>query len=119
MLPLLAVLLAVAHPPAAYIDTGPRHVPLDVSGWCWGTHCGAPIDASKHTATVRRNSTVRVELAFAPTSVQVAVNGRKTTVARHGSELTWTATRAGGLTIEARKGRNFVVYVGRLKVRAG
>jgi hypothetical protein len=119
MLPLLAVLLAVAHPPAAYIDTGARHVPLDVSGWCWGAHCGAPIDASKHTATVRRNSTVRVELAFAPTSAQVAVNGRKTAVARHGSELTWTATRAGGLTIEVRKGRNFVVYVGRLKVRAG
>ena len=118
VLPLLAVLLAVAHPPAAYIDTGTKHVPLNVSGWCWGTHCGAPIDASKHTVTVRRGSTVLVELAFAPTSAQVAVNGRKTTVTRHGSELTWTATQPGGLTIEVRRGRNFIVYVGRLKLRA-
>ncbi len=117
MLPLLAVLLAVAHPPAAYIDTGAKHVPLNVSGWCWGTHCGAPIDASKHTATVRPGGMVRVELAFVPTSAQVAVNGRKTTVARRGSELAWTATRPGGLTIEVRRGRNFVVYVGRLKLR--
>ena len=118
MFPLLALLLAMAHPPAAYIATGARHVPLDVSGWCWGTRCGAPIDASKHTATIRRNSMLRVELTFVPTSAQVAVNGRKTTVARHGSELTWAATRPGGLTIEVRTGHNFVVYVGRLELRA-
>jgi hypothetical protein len=114
---LVALLLGVARPPAAYVSVGASRVPLAVSSWCWGTHCGAPIAASTRTAIVSRGSTVRVELKFTPTRVRVAVAGTPEHATASGRELTWRATRAGGMTINVTSAQGWVIYVGRLKLR--
>jgi hypothetical protein len=119
---LVALLLGVAHPPAAYVRVGAAHVPLAISSWCWGAHCGAPIAASTRTARVRRGSTVSVVLAFEPTQVHVAVAGarQRTSIRRTSSrsdEVSWRAGRSGGITINTLSPRGFVTYVGRLIVR--
>jgi hypothetical protein len=114
---LVAVLLGVAHPPAAYVSVGASRVPLAISSWCWGAHCGAPIAASSRTATAPRGGTVRVELSFAPTRASVAVAGVRQQVTTSGRELTWRAARAGGMTIHVTGAKGWVIYVGRLKLR--
>jgi hypothetical protein len=114
---LVALLLGVARPPAAYVSAGASRVPLAISSWCWGTRCGAPIAASTRTATVSRGGTVRVQLAFAPRRVHVAVAGVQQHTTTSGREITWTATRAGGMTINVTAAKGWVIYVGRLKIR--
>jgi hypothetical protein len=115
---LVALVLGAAHPPVAYVDSGARsRVPLAISSWCWGAHCGAPISASKRTATVSRNSTVRIELKFVPTRVRVAVAGVRVRTTTHRRVITWRAARAGGMTINVTAARGWVIYVGRLKLR--
>jgi len=109
--------LAVAAPPRATLSTGAATVPLAVSSWCWGAHCGAPIAASTRTAVVRRGAQVRVDLAFAPSSVYVAVSGRRVRVVVHNREISWPARTAGGLTINATGARGWVTYVGRIRIR--
>jgi hypothetical protein len=115
MLPLLVVLAATVRPPAAYGEPG--HVRLAVSSWCWGTSCGAPIAASGKPVVVHRGSTVTVDFAVAPTAVRVAVSGASVSVVRHGTTISWTAKRMGGMTINATFKKGFVAYVGRLVVR--
>lgn len=117
MVVLVALLLGVARPPAAYISVGASRVPLAISSWCWGAQCGAPIAASTRTATVARGSTVRIELKFAPTGVRVAVAGVREHAVASGREITWRATQAGGITINATGAQGWVIYVGRLRVR--
>ena len=117
MVALVALLLGVARPPAAYVSVGTKRVPLAISSWCWGTHCGAPIAASTRTATVSRGATVRVELAVTPTRVSVAVAGVREPATTSGREITWRATHAGGLTINVKAAKGWVIYVGRLKLR--
>jgi len=112
---LLALMLGTARPPAAFVEPG--HVRLAVSSWCWSRHCGAPIAASGPAAVVRRGSTVQVHLAFVPTAARVGISGRQVTVARHGTDISWTASRAGGMTIYVTAAKGFVAYVGRLVVR--
>ncbi|HEY6960872.1 MAG TPA: hypothetical protein VI408_03185 [Gaiellaceae bacterium] len=109
----LLIALFLAGPPRATLDG----VPLAVSSWCWGTHCGAPIAASTRTVSVARGSTVTVQLAFEPVSVHVAIAGvpERTVVGTHA--VTWRATRAGGVTITATGGKGWVTYVGRLRIR--
>jgi hypothetical protein len=114
---LVVALLGVARPPAAYVSVGASQVPLAVSSWCWGAHCGAPIAASTKTATVSRGATVRVELKFAPTRARVAVGGVPEHVTTSGREITWRATHAGGMTINATGAQGWVIYVGRLRLR--
>lgn len=114
---LVALLLGAARPPAAYVSVGSAHVPLAISSWCWSTRCGAPISASTKTARVGRGSLVRVELAFEPIQAHVAVAGHPTVVLTHGRELTWRASRSGGLTLNVTGTRGWVTYVGRLVVR--
>jgi hypothetical protein len=114
---LVALLLGVAHPPAAYVSVGATRVPLAISSWCWGARCGAPIAASTRTARVHRGSTVRVVLAFAPTHVRVAVGGARQRSSSRGDAVSWQASRSGGITINAVSTRGFVTYVGRLIVR--
>jgi hypothetical protein len=92
-------------------------VPLAVSSWCWGRRCGAPIAASAKTAIVRRGATVSIQLAFAPTSARVAVGGSPVKVTRRGGALTWTATRAGGMTVSVAAAKGWIAYVGRLVLR--
>jgi len=109
--------LALASPPRATLSTGAAKVPLAVSSWCWGQHCGAPISASARTAVVMRGSLVRVDFAFEPASVHVAVAGRRVVVAVHGREASWRARFGGGLTIGTTGARGWVTYVGRLRLR--
>ena len=117
MVALVALLLGVVRPPAAYVSVGANRVPLAISSWCWGAHCGAPIAASSKTATVARGSTVRVELGFTPTRVRVAVAGVQERATTAGREITWRAAHAGGMTINVNAPKGWVIYVGRLRIR--
>jgi hypothetical protein len=115
IVPLAAVLVAAPHAPAAYVEPG--HLRLAVSSWCWQRRCGAPIARSGRPVLVRRGSTVRVHFTFAPTAARVAVAGRQVAVTRRGADITWTASRGGGMTINVTASKGFVAYVGRLVVR--
>ncbi len=117
MLALFAVLLGLTRPPAAYLQVGSSHIPLAISSWCWGTRCGAPISASAKTATVVRGTTVRAELAFAPSRIRLAVGGASVPVARHGSELSWRAAHGGGVSLRVTWPHGWVTYVGRIAIR--
>jgi hypothetical protein len=110
VLAVAAVALALAGPPPATVD-GQR---LAVSSWCWGTHCGAPIAASARTVRVARGSTIRVELTYEPTRVQLEVGGTPVRAAAAGHEVSWRATRAGGITLKVTSARGWVTYVARL-----
>ena len=117
MVALVALLLGVSRPPAAYLDTGSVRVPLAISSWCWGSRCGAPISAATRVAVVRRGSTLHAELAFAPTKTRLAVAGTPVAVATHGGELSWRVTHGGGLTLNVTGPHGWVTYVGRVVVR--
>ena len=115
MLALVAVVLALVKPPAAFGEPG--HVRLAVSSWCWGTTCGAPIAASGKPVVVHRGATISIDFAHAPAKVRVAVSGASIAVTQRGSIVSWTAKRMGGMTINATFKRGFVAYVGRLVVK--
>ena len=112
MLAVAAVALALAGPPPATVD-GSR---LAVSSWCWGTRCGAPIAASTRAVRAGRGSTIRVELAFEPSRVQLAVAGVRVVPQEHGHEVSWRATRSGGVTLKVTSARGWITYVARLVV---
>lgn len=114
---LLALALGLARPPGAYLATPSGHVPLAISSWCWGQRCGAPIARSARPAVFARGATIRAELGFTPTRVSVAVVGKPVAATAHGHEITWRATRAGGLSMRVTSARGWVIYVGRLKLR--
>jgi len=118
VLTLAVVVLALVRPPAAYADNGSAHVPLTISSWCWAAHCSAPIARARHVIPVRRGATLRIHLQFAPTAVALAVGGVRVVPAVRGTELTWHAKRAGGLSLTATGVRGFVTYVGRVVFRS-
>jgi len=113
----ILIALAIASPPRATMSIGARPLPLAVSSWCWGTHCGAPIAASTRTAVIRRGGLVRVDFAFTPNSVRVAVSGRRVKIAVRNREVSWRARSAGGVTINATGASGWVTYVGRIRLR--
>ena len=117
MVALVALLLGVSRPPAAYVSVGSTRVPLAISSWCWGTHCGAPIAASGKPIVVARGDTVRIRFPVVPTSVRVAVSGKTLIVARSGSVVSWRVRRWGGMTVNVTFAKGFVVYVGRLAAK--
>ncbi len=108
---------AIARPPRAYLDTGARRVPLTVSSWCWAARCGAPIARARGTASAATGATLRIELAFAPTEVRLAIGGTRVRTSVRGDVVEWRATRGGGLSMTATGVRGFVTYVGRLSLR--
>jgi hypothetical protein len=112
----VALALAVAGPPRAWLSTDTAHVPMAISSWCWGTRCGAPIGASTKAAAAARGTLVRIDLAFAPTTARVAIAGRTVAVVTRGKEVSWRARRGGGLTIRVTGGRGWVTYVGRIRI---
>jgi hypothetical protein len=112
----ILIALALAAPPRATIATSAKPRALAVSSWCWRTHCGAPIAASRRTVVARRGTTVRVDFAFAPTQVKAAVAGRPVAVTLSGHEASWTARAAGGLSIDAIGSGGWVIYVARLRL---
>jgi hypothetical protein len=115
MIALVALVLGLA-PPTAYIDTGTAHVPLAITSWCWDARCGAPLAISTRRAVVRRGATVRLEVKFEALDANVTVDGASTRATPRGREVTWTATRAGGLTAYVKYRRGWVIYTGRLAV---
>jgi hypothetical protein len=117
VLALAALSIALVRPPAAYVDTGAAHVPLAISSWCWAARCGAPIAEARRVAVVRPGATVKIELSFDPTQVHLAVGGAHVSPRVRGHELSWHATRGGGLSLNATGVRGFVTYVGRLALR--
>ena len=117
MLALATFLLVAAAPPAAYVDTGTAHVPLAITSWCWDAHCGAPLGHTGRRVLVSRGSAVRVELKFEPLEATVNVAGGAAKPTTHGREVSWTATRAGGLTVYVKYRRGWVIYSARLALR--
>jgi hypothetical protein len=118
MLTLVALVLGLAKPPAAYLQAGPTRVPLAISSWCWGARCGAPISASTKVARVTKGSTIQVQLAFVPTRTRLAVAGVPVVFSRHGTVLSWRATRSGGLSLNVTGTHGWVTYVGRIAVHS-
>jgi hypothetical protein len=117
VLALAAVLLVAAHPPAAYVDTGAAHVPLAITSWCWDARCGAPLGQAGRRVVVARGAPVRVELKFDPLDATVNVAGGAAKPTTRGREVTWTATRGGGLTVYVKYRRGWVIYSARLALR--
>ena len=117
MFALAALLLAAAAPPPAYVDTGAAHVPLGITSWCWDARCGAPLGSTGLRVLVARGTPVRVELKFAPLDARVNVAGGATRETTHGREVSWPATRGGGLTVYVKFTRGWVIYSARLAVR--
>src|SRR5256885_10696918 len=87
----------VAQLPAAFVDTGAAHVPLAITSWCWDLRCGAPLGLSTRRVSVARGAPVRVELKLDPVDATVTVGGTHTTATVRGRELSWAATRGGGI----------------------
>ena len=117
VLALAVLLLGAAAPPAAYVDTGSSHVPLGITSWCWDARCGAPLGSTGRRVLVARGTPVHVELKFEPVAVTVNVAGGRVKPTAHGREVTWTATRAGGLTLNVKYLRGWVIYSARLALR--
>lgn len=117
MLALLALLLVAAHPPVAYVDTGTAHVPLAITSWCWDGRCGAPLGQAARRVVVARGAPVRVELKVDPLDATVNVAGGRTRQTTHGREVSWTATRGGGMTVYVKYRRGWVLYSARLALR--
>ena len=117
MLTLLATLLVAAHPPAAYVDTGSAHVPLAITSWCWDSRCGAPLGSTGRRVVVARGAPVRVEVKFEPLEASVHVGDGAVKPTTHGNEVSWTATRGGGLTVYVKYRRGWVIYSARLALR--
>jgi len=117
VLALATLLLVAAAPPPAYVDTGAAHVPLGITSWCWDTRCGAPLGSTGKRVLVSRGAAVRVELKFEPVDATVNVAGRAARPTTRGREVSWTATRPGGLTIYVKYKRCWVIYSARLALR--
>ena len=111
------VVAAAAAPPAAYVDTGTAHVPLGITSWCWDARCGAPLGSTGKRVFVTRGAPVRVELKFAPVEATINVAGRAARPTTHGREVSWTATRGGGLSLYVKYARGWVIYSARLALR--
>ena len=114
---LVALLIAVAAPPAAYVNTGSAHVPLAITSWCWDARCGAPLGPTTRRAFVHRGATVRLEVQFDALDANVSVGGAPARATTRGREVTWTASRTGGLTAYVKYRRGWVIYTARLAFR--
>ena len=117
MVALLALLAAAAQPPGAYVDTGTAHVRLAITSWCWDARCGAPLGQTGQRVLVSRGTPVRVELKFEPVEATVHVAGGAARPTTRGREVSWTATRGGGLTVYVKYQRGWVIYSARLALR--
>jgi hypothetical protein len=60
---------------------------------------------------------VRLELALAPVKATVSVAGSAARTTLHGREISWAASRSGGITAYVRYGRGWAIYTARLTVR--
>jgi hypothetical protein len=116
VLALVALLLALGHPPTASVVTASGSVPLSITSWCWDNRCGAPLATSNRRAVVHRGSTVHLLVKDDALESNVSVSGDAARVKTNGREITWTATHSGGLTAYVRYRHGWVIYTGRLAV---
>jgi hypothetical protein len=113
---LVVLLIGVAHPPRAFVEIGTARVPLAITSWCWDAHCGAPLTRSARRVNVARGAAVRVELGADPLEATVTVGGAAAKVALRGREVSWVASRGGGVSAFVKYRRGWVVYPARLAV---
>jgi hypothetical protein len=111
---LVVLLIGVAHPPRAFVEAGTTLVPLAITSWCWDAHCGAPLARSRRRVNVARGAAVRIELKADPLEATVTVGGAPAIVTLHRREVSWVATRGGGVSTFVRYRRGWVVYTARL-----
>jgi hypothetical protein len=109
--------IGAAHPPAAFVDSGAKHVRLGITSWCWDARCGAPLGATGQRVIVSRGASVRVELKFEPVDATVSVGGAHAKAAIGDREVSWTATHSGGLTVYVKYRRGWVIYSARVALR--
>jgi hypothetical protein len=110
------------HPPPAWIETETKHAWLFYGSYCWKTTCADLIPPETRPGlpvfTVARGQTVRVHLQFVATSATASIDRRKipTRYDLKKRILTWSAARAGILTVSARA-NGTASYVARLRMR--
>jgi hypothetical protein len=108
---------AAAAPPAAYVEAAGARVPLAITSWCWDARCGAPLGSSARRVSVTRGAHVRIELKLEALDATVTVGGTQTRTSVRAREVTFAATRSGGISALVHFRRGWVVYTVRLAVR--
>jgi hypothetical protein len=110
-------------PPPAWIETQAKSAWLYYGSYCWKTLCIDLIPPETRpglpTFAVGRRSTVRVHLRFGAASATVSIDRRKVSTTFNADKriVSWSATRAGILTVSARAASGDASYVARLRVR--
>jgi hypothetical protein len=109
-------------PPPAWIETQTNRAWLFYGSFCWKTSCADLIPPETRPGlpvfTVARGQTVRVHLQFVATSATASIDRHKlsTTFNAKNRILSWSAERAGILTVFARANGD-ASYVTRLRIR--
>jgi hypothetical protein len=109
-------------PPPAWIETRTTAAWLFYGSYCWKTRCADLIPPETRPGlpvlTVAQGQTVRVHLGFAATSATASIDRDKipTTFDPKARLLSWSAARAGILTVIARASGD-ASYVARLRIR--
>jgi hypothetical protein len=110
-------------PPPAWIETQAKSAWLFYGSYCWKTMCVDLIPPDTRPGlpsfTVARGRIVRVHLRFAARSATVSIDRRKASSTFNADKriVSWSATRAGILTVSARGAAGSASYVARLRVR--
>lgn len=113
-LAIVALAPSAVRPPAATLAGHP----LAIASYCWRTSCSQPLEASPRAPIVfTRGALAHVELGFVPRTARVRIDGAPIYALRSGRQVTWRATRSGGVTVELTAGAGWVTYVGRIRVR--
>jgi hypothetical protein len=111
-----------AAPPPAWIETHAKSAWLFYGSFCWKTVCMDLIPPETRpglpTFTVARGRIVRVHLRFVARSATASIDRRKVSTSLDADRRTisWSATRAGILTVSARAAAGDASYVARLRV---
>ena len=110
-------------PPPAWIETKTKSAWLFYGSYCWKTMCVDLIPPETRpglpTFTVVRGRIMRVHLRFAAKSATVSIDRRKVATRFNARTkiASWSATRAGILTVFARAVAGDASYVARLRIR--
>jgi len=110
-------------PPPAWIETQAKSAWLFWGSYCWKTMCVDMIPPETRpglpTFTVARGRLVRVHLRFVAKSAMVSIDKRKVTITFNSRTriVSWSAARAGILTVSARATARDASYVARIRLR--
>ena len=110
-------------PPPAWIETQAKSAWLFYGTYCWKTTCADLIPPDTRPGlpvfTVLRGQTLRVHLGFAARSATASIDRLKVTAKLDARRhiVSWSAGRAGILTISARASSGSASYVAQLRIR--